>query len=119
MKLSWKAFPLSLLILSLLFVIYTRLSGEFFGLGEVIRYGFDYIWGGGMIGKIAEAEPLIYDAQTFSKTAFSMLGLNILLSFCGIAACVVSIVRCNGAKYDPGKALFLRRLDHRPLPPHP
>ena len=106
MKLSWKAFPLSLLILSLLFAIYIRLSGEIFGLGEVIRYGFDYIWGGGMIGKIAEAEPLIYDAQTFSETAFSMLGLNILLSFCGIAACAISIVRSNGAKRH-GRILLL------------
>ena len=105
-NLSWKAFPLSLLILSLLFALLSQLPGGFFGLGAVVRYGFEYIWGGGMIGKIAEAQPLIYDTKSFSRVAFSLLGLNILLSLGGIAALIMHIIRSNGAKRE-GRILLL------------
>jgi oligosaccharyl transferase (archaeosortase A-associated) len=105
-KLSWKAFPLSLLSLSLLFALLSQLPGGFFGLGAIVRYGFEYIWGGGMIGKIAEAQPLIYDSKSFSRVAFSLLGLNILLSLGGIAALIMYIIRSNGAKKE-GRILLL------------
>ncbi len=106
MNLSWKAFPMIILILSLSFALLSQLPGGFFGLGAIVRYGFDYIWGGGMIGRIAEAEPLIYDAKTFSQVVFSLLGLNILLSLGGIAALVMNIIRSNDAKRG-GKILLL------------
>jgi dolichyl-diphosphooligosaccharide--protein glycosyltransferase len=106
MNLSWKAFPLSILILSLLFALLAQLSAGSFGLSAIVSYGFDYIWGGGMIGKVAEADPLIYDTKTFSLVAFSLLGLNILLSLGGIAAFVMDIIRSNGAKRE-GKILLL------------
>ncbi len=105
-NLSWKAFPLTLLILSLLFALLSQLPGGFFGLGAVVRYGFEYIWGGGMIGKIAEAQPLIYDTKSFSRVAFSLLGLNILLSLGGIAALIMHIRRSNGVKKE-GMILLL------------
>ena len=105
-KISWTAFPLSILILSLLIALLSQLPGGFFGLDAIVRYGFYYVWGGGMIGKIAEAEPLIYDTKTFSQLAFSLLGLNILLSLGGIAAFVMHIIRSNGTKKQ-GQILLL------------
>ena len=59
-----------------------------------------------MIGKIAEAQPLIYDTKSFSRVAFSLLGLNILLSLGGIAALIMHIIRSNGAKRE-GRILLL------------
>jgi oligosaccharyl transferase (archaeosortase A-associated) len=106
MRISWMAFPLSILILSLLFALLAQIPGGFFGASDVVRSGFEYIWGGGMIGKIGEAEPLIYDAQTFSQVAFSLLGLNILLSLGGIAAFLICIRRSAGAKKQ-GRILLL------------
>ena len=94
---TWKAFPLSLLILGVLFALTTKLSGGLFGLGAMIETGMEYIWGGGMIGKIGEAEPLIYDYETFTEVASSALGLNILLSLAGIAAAINFIRKSTGA----------------------
>ena len=76
-KMSWVAFPFCILILAIVFVLSIRLMNGLFGLGALIQYGLDYIWGGGMIGKISEAEPLVYNAETFSQVVFSWLGLVI------------------------------------------
>jgi dolichyl-diphosphooligosaccharide--protein glycosyltransferase len=97
-KVSWKAFPLSILIISALYTIISELAGGFFGVGALIQQGVKYIWGGEMIGKIGEAEPLIYDADTFSLVAFSMLGLNLLFSLGGIVASLIYIRRSTGPK---------------------
>ena len=97
-KISWKAFPLGILILLALFALLSELAGRFFGVGEMIQSGLEYIWGAGMIGKIAEAEPLIYDAETFSQVVFSVLGLNLLFSLGGLAASLIFIRRSTGAK---------------------
>ena len=105
-KISWKAFPLSILIISALFALLTKLAGGFFGVGAMIQSGLEYIWGGGMIGKISEAEPLIYDAETFSQVVFSLLGLNLLLSLGGMAACLIYIRRSTGARRQ-GQTLLL------------
>lgn len=104
-KISWKAFPLSILILSALFALLS-LAGGPFGVGAMIQSGLEYIWGGGMIGKIGEAEPLIYDAETFSQVVFSLLGLNLLLSLAGMAASLIYIRRSTGAKRQ-GQILLL------------
>ena len=72
----------------------------------MIQYGLDYIWGGGMIGKITEAEPLVYNAETFYEVVFSPLGLNLLFSLAGIAAAIVYIRRSDRKKRD-GQLLLL------------
>ncbi len=105
-KLSWKVFPLSILMISALFAMLSVLGGGFFGVGALIQSGVEYIWGGEMIGKIGEAEPLIYDAETFSQVVFSMLGLNLLFSLGGIVASLTYIRRSTGFKRQ-GQTLFL------------
>jgi oligosaccharyl transferase (archaeosortase A-associated) len=105
-KISWKAFPLSILIISALFAILSEIDGGFLGLGTLIQSGVEYIWGGEMIGKIGEAEPLIYDAETFSQVAFSMLGLNLLYTLGGMVASLIYIRRSAGPKRQ-GQILLL------------
>ncbi|MCX6677320.1 MAG: oligosaccharyl transferase, archaeosortase A system-associated [Methanothrix sp.] len=105
-KMSWKAFPLSILILSALFAMLSELAGGFFGVGAIIQSGLEYIWGGGMIGKIGEAEPLIFDAETFSQVVFSPLGLNLLFSLGGMAASLIYIRGSIGARRQ-GRILLL------------
>jgi dolichyl-diphosphooligosaccharide--protein glycosyltransferase len=94
---TWKAFPLSILILGVLFVLISELSGGLFGVGTIIENGFEYIWGGEMIGRIGEAEPLIYNSETFSEVMFSFLGINLLLSLAGLAAVIKFIHRSTGS----------------------
>ncbi len=105
-KMSWTMFPVSILVLAVVFALSTRVFGGLFGLGSLIQYGLDYIWGGGMIGKISEAEPLVYDAETFYEVVFSPLGLNLLISLAGIAATIIYIQRSDGGKRQ-GQLLLL------------
>jgi oligosaccharyl transferase (archaeosortase A-associated) len=105
-NISWVAFPVSILVLAVVFALSTRVFGGLFGLGALIQYGIDYIWGGGMIGKIGEAEPLVYDAETLSQVVFSWLGLNLLLSLAGIAATIIYIQRNDSGKRQ-GQLLLL------------
>jgi len=105
-KAPWQAFPLGVLILALVFAIFSQPLGELFGLGPLIQSGFGYLWGGEMIGKIGEAEPLVYDAETFYAVVFSGLGLNLLFSLAGIAASMIYIRRAEGGKRQ-GQLLLL------------
>lgn len=105
-NISWRAFPLGLLVAVVALALISPLAGGFFGISRLINLGLDYIWGGGMIGKIGEAEPLIYDANTFYAVAFSGLGLNILLSVAGIAAAAIVMRRSDAGK-KPGQLLLL------------
>ena len=105
-RISWKAFPLSILAVSALFVLTSEIAGGFFGVGGLIQFGMKYLWGGEMIGKIGEAEPLIYDADTFALVAFSMLGCNLLFSLGGMVASVIFIRRSDGFKRQ-GQILLL------------
>ena len=105
-KISWTTFPLSILVLAVVFALSTRVFGGLFGLGALIQNGVDYIWGGGLIGKISEAEPLVYDAKTFYEVVFSPLGLNLLISLAGIAASIRYIQRSDGGKRQ-GQLLLL------------
>jgi oligosaccharyl transferase (archaeosortase A-associated) len=97
-KMSWTMFPVSILVLAVVFALSTRVFGGLFGLGALIQNGVDLIWGGGMIGKISEAEPLVYDAETFYEVVFSPLGLNLLISLAGIAASIIYIQRSDGGR---------------------
>jgi oligosaccharyl transferase (archaeosortase A-associated) len=103
---SWKAFPLGLLVLVGAFILVAPLAGGLFGISELINSGLAYFWGGGMIGKIGEAEPLIYDSETFYAVMISGLGLSILLSIAGIAAALIMIRQSDAAK-KPGQLLLL------------
>ncbi|NMB85474.1 MAG: hypothetical protein GYA29_04405 [Methanothrix sp.] len=104
---SWKAFLLGIVVLGLVFVILSQLTGGLFGVGGLIHSGLDYIWGGKMIGKIGEAEPLIYDSETFYQVVFSGLGLNLLFSLAALAAFVACIRRGVGAKKQGQILLFV------------
>ena len=105
-KISWTTFPLSILVLAVVFALSIRIFGGLFGLGALIQYGLDLIWGGGMIGKISEAEPLVYDVETFYEVVFSALGLNLLISLAGIAASIIYIRRSDGGRRQ-GQLLLL------------
>ncbi len=105
-KMSWTMFPVSILVLVVVFALSTRVFGGLFGLGALIQNGLDLIWGGGMIGKISEAEPLVYDAKTFYEVVFSPLGLNLLISLAGIAATIIYIQRSDGGRKQ-GQLLLL------------
>jgi oligosaccharyl transferase (archaeosortase A-associated) len=102
----WQAFPLSILVLAFVFVLLSQLLGGLFGFGSLVQSGFGYLWGGEMIGKIGEAEPLVYDAETFYAVIFSGLGLNLLFSLAGILASIIYIRRAEGGKKQ-GQLLLL------------
>jgi len=71
-----------------------------------VQSGADYIFGGRMIGKIAEAEPLVYDANTLYNLITSPLGLSILFSLAGLVAFIRYIRQApSGAR--PAQLLFL------------
>lgn len=97
-NISWKVFPLAILAISVVFLLLAKPLGGLFGLEDLIRMGSGYIWGGGMIGRISEAEPLIYDRETFSQVLFSGMGLKILLSLAGAAATIVYLRRQESKK---------------------
>lgn len=105
-KLPWTVFPLGLLAIAILFALLSPLTGGLFGVGGLIHSGVSYIWGGEMIGKIGEAEPLIYDSETFSQVVFSALGLNLLLSLAAFAA-IIAIIRRSDASKRSGRLLLL------------
>ncbi|MDD1748937.1 MAG: glycosyltransferase family 39 protein, partial [Methanothrix sp.] len=97
-KLPWTIFPLSLLAVVIVFALISPLTGGLFGVSGLIHSGLSYIWGGEMIGKISEAEPLIYDAETFRQVLFSGLGLNLLLSLAAFASIAAIIRRSDSAR---------------------
>jgi dolichyl-diphosphooligosaccharide--protein glycosyltransferase len=105
-RISWKAFPLSILIITASFALIPEFAGGFFGVGGLIKFGMGYLWGGEMIGKIGEAEPLIYNADTFTQLLFSFMGCNLILSLGGLAAALIFIRRSAGFKRQ-GQILLL------------
>jgi len=88
-NMSWKAFSLAIIIL--LGAFFLLLSSGPFELGSLIKFGLELIWGGSWVGKISEAEPLIYDWLTFKQVAFSGLGMNLLFAIAGFAVILISI----------------------------
>jgi len=105
-NISWKAFPLGILSISLLFLLLLKPLGGLFGLESLIRTGFGYIWGGEMIGRIGEAQPLIFDMKTLSEVVRSWLGLNILLSLAAVIA-AIDYWRKGGWSKRPALLIFL------------
>ena len=103
---SWMAFPLSLLVLVIFFFLLSWLTGGLSVAGDLVSSGFQYIWGGKMAGRIAEAEPLINDADTLYAALLSVLGMNLLFTVAGIAACISYIHRSKGGRRQ-GQLLLL------------
>jgi oligosaccharyl transferase (archaeosortase A-associated) len=103
---SWMAFPLCLLALVVLFFLLSWLMGGLSGLGLLVSGGLQYIWGGKMAGRIAEAEPLIYDADTLFAAMRSVLGLNFIFTVAGIAACISYFHASKGGRRQ-GQLLLL------------
>ncbi|NMC10305.1 MAG: oligosaccharyl transferase, archaeosortase A system-associated [Methanothrix sp.] len=102
----WVAFPLTMLASACVLVVTAMLPGQPFKMYSFMQSGADYIFGGRMIGKIAEAEPLVYDANTLYNLMTSPLGLSILLSLAGLVALILYIRRApSGAR--PAQLLFL------------
>jgi len=95
-NMSWKAFPLSITILFLAFVLI--LSSGLLELSGLIKFGLELIWGGSWIGMISEAEPLIYDWLTFKQVLFSGLGLNLLFALAGFAVILIYIRNSQGGR---------------------
>ncbi len=93
-KVNWIAFPLAVLVLVGAFVILSPLAG----MGSLILSGGDYLFGGEMGGKIAEAQPLFSNPESlFSISLYSSLGwkliLNLLFSLAGIVAFILYLRR--------------------------
>ncbi|MBP7071707.1 MAG: glycosyltransferase family 39 protein [Methanothrix sp.] len=95
-NMSWKAFPLSIIVLFLAFVL--LLSSGLLELGGLIKFGLELIWGGSYIGMISEAEPLIYDWLTFKQVLFSGLGLNLIFALAGSAIVLALIRKIQGCR---------------------
>ena len=88
-KIHWAAFPIAVAVLGSAFVL---LSQTFSGLGifakvhAQISAGIEELFGGGMIGKISEVEPLFTRPEIFfSSSILSNLGWNLVLSVIGLA----------------------------------
>lgn len=104
-NMSWKAFPVSVIVLFLAFVL--LLYSGIFELGGLIKFGLELIWGGGWVGKISEAEPLIYDMLTLKQVAFSGLGVNLLFAAAGLTALLISIKKSQGCRRQGQMILLL------------
>ncbi|MDM7940773.1 MAG: STT3 domain-containing protein, partial [Methanothrix sp.] len=102
----WGVLPLAMLASACVLVVIAMLPSQPFKMYSFMQSGADYIFGGRMIGKIAEAEPLVYDAETLYNLITSPLGLSILFSIAGLAALILYTRRASsGAR--PAQLLFL------------
>lgn len=97
-NIRWQFFPLNTIFLALAFILIIWLSGRLLEFSNAIQNGLEYIWGAGMIGKISEAEPLIYNALTFYQVALSKMGLNLLYSFVGLGVLLSTFKRSEGSR---------------------
>jgi oligosaccharyl transferase (archaeosortase A-associated) len=90
--LHWAALPIVVVVLACAFALLPQLmSGVwiFSKLDMIIRSGGDYLFSGGMVGKISEAEPLFARPEIlFSNLIFSNLGWNLLFSVMGVAVLI-------------------------------
>lgn len=111
-KIHWGAFPIAVAVLGSAFVLlYQTLSslGFFANLHPMVSAGVDEIFGGGMAGKISEAEPLFTRPEIFfSGFILSNLGWNLVLSFIGLALLIGYMWHTwQDTEKKEGKLLFL------------
>ncbi|MGV8175240.1 MAG: STT3 domain-containing protein, partial [Methanothrix sp.] len=97
-NIRWQFFPLNTIFQALAFILIIWLSGRLLEFSDAIQNGLEYIWGGWMIGKISEAEPLIYNALTLYQVALSKMGLNLLYSFVGLGVLLSTFKRSEGRR---------------------
>ncbi len=106
-EIRWTVFPLILLVLASVFA----LLFQYLGIGSLVQYGGEYLFGGEMSGKIAEAETLLSTSGgLFSISLFSSIGwklvLNLLFSLAGVVAFVFYLRRHEADKFR-GQLLVL------------
>ncbi|HWQ18356.1 MAG TPA: oligosaccharyl transferase, archaeosortase A system-associated [Methanotrichaceae archaeon] len=83
-KVHWAVFPIAIAVLSYGLILMLHFLGQFWIFSEadaLVSTGGEYLLGGGMIGKIAEAEPIYVRVSLVSN-----LGLNILYYMVGLIA---------------------------------
>ena len=85
-KIHWAAFPIAVAALGPAFVLFLNSLGLFAKVNSLTSGGIEELFGGGMIGKISEAEPLFTRPEIFfSSSILSNLGWNLVLSVIGLA----------------------------------
>ena len=85
-KIHWAAFPIAVAALGPAFVLFLNSLGLFAKVNSLTSAGIEELFGGGMIGKISEAEPLFTRPEIFfSSSILSNLGWNLVLSVSGLA----------------------------------
>lgn len=105
-KIYWAFFPLIALTFACTLASISLHPSSPLKMDEFVQYGADYLFGGGMIGKIAEAQPLFYDAKTLSQLISSRLGVNILFTLMGFVAFIL-YVRRRSEGVRPSQLLLL------------
>lgn len=111
-KINWAAFPIVVAVLGSTFLLLSQtLSGLwiFAGVHAQINAGIDELFGGGMIGKISEVEPLFTSPEIFfSSTILSNLGWNLVFSVIGLALLISYMWHSwQGIEKRESKLLFL------------
>jgi dolichyl-diphosphooligosaccharide--protein glycosyltransferase len=91
-KIPWPALPAAVFLGAYVFIILAHLlsgySDIFAGVDRLASYGMDYLFGEGLTGKVAEAEPLWVNVNFFSY-----FGLQLLFSLVGLAALIAAVLR--------------------------
>jgi oligosaccharyl transferase (archaeosortase A-associated) len=88
-KVNWAFFPMVVVILGFALTFLSKTLSSFWIFNRVnnlVSYGVGELFGGGMIGKIAEAEPLYARPDIFfSNFILSNIGWNLILAVIGLA----------------------------------
>ena len=108
-KLHWAAFPIVVAVLVPAFVLMLNSLGIFAKVHSMTSAGIEELFGGGMIGKISEAEPLFARPEIFfSSYILSNLGWNLVLSVIGLALLISYLWRSwQYSEKRESKLLFL------------
>jgi dolichyl-diphosphooligosaccharide--protein glycosyltransferase len=108
-KIHWAAFPIAVAALGPAFVLFLNSLGLFAKVNSLTSAGIEELFGGGMIGKISEAEPLFTRPEIFfSSSILSNLGWNLVLSVIGLALLISYLWHSwQGTEKRESKLLFL------------
>ena len=108
-KIHWAAFPIAVAALGPAFVLFLNSLGLFAKVNSLTSGGIEELFGGGMIGKISEAEPLFTRPEIFfSSSILSNLGWNLVLSVIGLALLISYLWHSwQGTEKRESKLLFL------------
>ncbi|MDD1753467.1 MAG: oligosaccharyl transferase, archaeosortase A system-associated [Methanotrichaceae archaeon] len=97
-KVHWVFFPAVSLFICIIFFVLSMTFGDRTLNFQAIRLIQirEYLLGGGMIGKIAEAQPLLYTPELlFSKAIFSNLGWSLIFSLAGVLALIYCLTKAE------------------------